>query len=363
MRIPLSTVAEALSARLDGDPDIEITGAGEPARCGADQLALAMSPKYAEGLSEGAARVAILYDGADRADFGLEAALFVTRPRLAMAHLSRLFDPGPEIAAGIHPTAVIDPSAEIGPDARIGPLVVIGAKVRIGPRARIASHASIAEGTRIGADVLIHAGVRIAGGAQIGDRVILHPNCTIGSDGFAFVTERPSSVERVRDGLVDHIDPDPQQWTRLHSLGSVEIADDVEVGACSSIDRGTIRATVVGRGTKIDNHVQIGHNVTIGEDCMICSMAGVAGSSRIGNRVVLAGKVGVNDNIFVGDDVVAGGAAKIFTNVPAGRVVLGNPAVKMSTNLETYKALRRLPRLLRDVAALKKAVPKDRESD
>jgi UDP-3-O-[3-hydroxymyristoyl] glucosamine N-acyltransferase len=363
MRIPLSTVAEALSARLDGNPDIEITGAAEPGLCQPDQLALAMSPQYAEGLRKGAARAAILHDGAERADYGLEAALFVARPRLAMAHLSRLFDPGPEIAPGIHPTAVVDPSAEIGPEARIGPLVVIGARVRIGPRARIATHVSIAEDTRIGADVLIHPGVRIAGRARLGDRVILHPNCTIGADGFAFVTERPSSVERVRDGLVDQITPDPQEWTRLHSLGSVEIADDVEIGACSSIDRGTIRATVVGRGTKIDNHVQIGHNVVVGADCMICSMAGIAGSSRIGDRVVLAGKVGVNDNIFIGDDVVAGGAAKIFTNVPAGRVVLGNPAVKMSTNLETYKALRRLPRLMRDVAALKKAVPKDRQTD
>lgn len=363
MRIPLSTVAEALSARLDGNPDIEISGAAEPARCGVDQLALAMSPQYAEGLALGSARAAILHDGADRATYGLDAALYVTRPRLAMAHLSRLFDPGPDIAPGIHASALIDPSVTIGADARIGPFVVIGAGVVIGPRARIASHVSIAEGTRIGADVLIHAGARIAGGAQIGDRVILHPNCTIGADGFAFVTERPSSVERVRDGLVDHIDPDPQEWTRLHSLGSVEIGDDVEVGACSSIDRGTIRATVIGRGTKIDNHVQIGHNVIIGEDCMICSMAGVAGSSRVGNRVVLAGKVAVNDNIFIGDDVVAGGASKIFTNVPAGRVVLGNPAVKMSIHLATYKALRRLPRLLRDVAALKKAVPMDRESD
>lgn len=363
MRIPLSTVAEALSARLDGNPDIEVTGAAEPAYCTVDQLALAMSPQYAAGLSKGAARAAILHDGGDRAEYGLDAALFVTRPRLAMAHLSRLFDPGPDIVQGIHPTAVIDPSAVIGPEARIGPLVVIGAGVRIGPRARIASHVSIAEGTRIGADVLIHAGARIAGRAQIGDRVILHPNCTIGADGFAFVTERPSSVERVRGGLVDHVDPDPQEWTRLHSLGTVEIGDDVEVGACASIDRGTIRATVIGRGTKIDNHVQIGHNVIVGQDCMICSMAGIAGSSRLGDRVVLAGKVGVNDNIFIGDDVVAGGAAKIFTNVPAGRVVLGNPAVKMSTNLEIYKALRRLPRLLRDVAALKKSVSMTRESD
>ena len=363
MRILLSTVAEALSARLDGNPDIEITGAAEPAQCAADQLALAMSPRYAEGLARGAARAAILHEGAKRADYGLDAALFVARPRLAMAHLSQLFDPGPDLAAGIHPSAVIDPSATIGIDARIGPLVVIGADVVIGARARIAPHASIAEGARIGADVLIHAGVRIGAGARIGDRVILHPNCVLGADGFAFVTERPSSVERVRDALSDRIDPDPQSWTRLHSLGTVELGDDVEVGACTTIDRGTIRATTIGRGTKIDNHVQIGHNVSVGEDCMICALVGIAGSTRVGDRVVLAGQVGVNDNIFIGDDVVAGGASKIFTNVPAGRVILGYPAVKMTTHVDTYKALRRLPRLLRDVAALKKAVSIGGESD
>jgi len=363
MRIPLSAVAEALSARLDGDPDLEITGAAEPAQCRADQLALAMTPHYAEGLSRGAARAAILPEGAARADYALDAALFVARPRLAMAHLSRLFDPGPEIAPGIHPAAVIHDSAQIGPDARIGPLAVIGPRVRIGPRARIAAHASIAEDCVIGADALIHAGVRIAGGTVLGDRVILHPNCVLGADGFAFVTERPSSVERVRDILADQIDPDPQPWTRLHSLGSVEIGDDVEIGACTTIDRGTIRATAVGRGTKIDNHVQIGHNVILGEDCMLCAQVGIAGSTRVGDRVVLAGQVGVNDNIFIGDDVVAGGAAKIFTNVPAGRVILGYPAVKMTTHVDTYKALRRLPRLLRDVAALKKAVPMGGKSD
>lgn len=363
MRIPLSTVAEALSARLDGNPDIEITGAAEPARCGADQLALAMSPRYADGLSQGAARAAILHDGAHRADYGLEAALYVTRPRLAMAHLSQIFDPGPTIAPGLHATAVIDPSAVIGAEARIGPFVVIGAGVVIGARARIASHASIADGTIIGTDALIHSGVRIGAGARIGDRVILHQNCVLGGDGFAFVTERPSSVERVRDALSDRIEPDPQPWTRLHSLGTVALGDDVEIGACTTIDRGTIRATVVGRGTKIDNHVQVGHNVIIGEDCMICAQVGIAGSTRVGDRVVLAGQVGVNDNIFIGDDVVAGGASKIFTNVPSGRVILGYPAVKMTTHVETYKALRRLPRLSRDVAALKKAVPIDRESD
>lgn len=365
MSFPLDQVAQALAARLEGDASLTITGASEPALCGPDQLALAMDPKYADGIPQGRARVALLWEGADWRAMGLQAALFVARPRLAMAHLSTLFDQGPDIAPGIHPTSVIDPSAEIGAGARIGPLTVIGARVRIGPNARIVGQASVAEDAVIGADALLHSGVRIGARVVIGDRFIAQPGAVIGGDSFAFVTPEKSSVEKVRESLgeADHVPVGEQHWTRIHTLGTVEIGDDVEVGSNACIDRGTIRATKIGRGTKIDNLVQIGHNVVVGEDCMLCSMVGVAGSTRIGNRVVLAGQVGVNDNIFIGDDVVAGGASKIFTNVPAGRVILGYPAVKMSTHVETYKALRRLPRLLSDVALLKKAVSNPGRND
>lgn len=356
----LDTIAEALGARLDGDGSLLITGASEPAAATPSTLALAMDPKYAEDLRNGQARAAILHAGAERTEFGLAAALYVARPRMAMAHLSGLFDPGPDLAAGIHPSAVVDASAEIGAGVRIGPLAVVGAGARVGEGTRICPQVFVAEHAQIGARSLLHAGVRIGAGVIIGDRFIAHPGAVIGADGFAFVTPEPSSVERVRESLgdVDLTEPRDQTWTRIHSLGTVEIGDDVEVGANSCIDRGTIRATRIGTGTKIDNLVQIGHNVVVGRDCMICSMTGISGSTRIGDRVVLAGQVGVNDNIFIGDDVVAGGASKIFTNVPAGRVVLGYPAVKMTTHTETYKALRRLPRLVREVAALKKAVSK-----
>ncbi|MEV8467861.1 UDP-3-O-(3-hydroxymyristoyl)glucosamine N-acyltransferase [Fluviibacterium sp. DFM31] len=356
MAFSLDSIAQALGARLEGDAALQITGASEPALCGAQDLALAMDPKYAEGLPKGKAQAAILWDGADWQGLNLKAALFVGRPRLAMAHLSKIFDPGPQIAPGIHPSAVVDPSARIGPGAAIGPLTVIGVNARIGANARIVGQATIAEEAVIGDDALICSGVRIGARVRIGDRVILQPGVALGGDGFAFVTPEKSSVEQVRETLGDRVEVSNAAWTRLHSLGTVEIGDDVEIGANSTVDRGTIRATKIGRGTKIDNLVQVGHNVEIGEDCMLCGLVGVAGSTRIGNRVVLAGQVGVNDNIFIGDDVVAGGASKIFTNVPAGRVILGYPAIKMTTHNEIYKALRRLPRILRDVSALKKAV-------
>jgi UDP-3-O-[3-hydroxymyristoyl] glucosamine N-acyltransferase len=356
-------LAAALGADLFGDPDIAISGAAEPALAGPEQLALAMKPEYAAGLAQGRARAAVLWAGADWQSFGLEAALVVPRPRYAMAGITRALDPGPEIAPGIHPTAVIDPTATLGEDAAIGPFVVIGRDVRIGARARIAAHVSIGAETVMGEDALLLDGVRIGARVHIGDRFIAQPGAVIGSDGFSFVTPETSGVERVRESLGHQGEITAQSWTRIHSLGGVEIADDVEIGANSAIDRGTIRATRIGRGTKLDNLVHIGHNVEVGEDCLLCGQVGIAGSTRIGNRVVLGGQCGVNDNIFVGDDVVAGGGTKIFTNAPAGRVLLGSPAMKMETHLEAMKALRRLPRLFDQVRALQKAVSKPGDSD
>jgi UDP-3-O-[3-hydroxymyristoyl] glucosamine N-acyltransferase len=234
--------------------------------------------------------------------------------------------------------------------------VVIGADVQIGTGARIEPHVSIGRGTRLGDDVLLHAGVRIAHGVTVGHRLIAQSNAVIGGDGFSFVTPEESGIEEIRRTLGAREAIKQQHWTRIHSLGGVEIGDDVEIGANSTIDRGTIRATRVGNGTKIDNLVMLGHNVSVGDDCLLCSQVGIAGSARVGNRVVLAGRVAVNDNIDIGDDVIAGGASKIFTRVPAGRVILGNPAVKMETQLEIQKAVRRLPRYAEQLARLQETV-------
>lgn len=358
MSYSVSEIAAAIGAEASGDVSLQVAGAAEPQTARADQLAVAMDPKYAAGLSQGKAVVALLWPGADWQGMGLKAAIFAPRSRLAMAGLTRMMDPGLVLAPGIHPLAVIDPTADIGADAAIGPFVVVGQGVRIGPRARIASHVSIAEGAEIGADALVMQGVRIGARVRIGDRFIAQPAAVIGSDGFSFVTPEKSGVEEIRETLGQRTAIRAQSWTRIHSLGTVSIGDDVEVGANSTIDRGTIRATSIGAGTKIDNLVHIAHNVQLGRDCLICALVGIAGSARIGDRVVLAGQCGVSDNIFVGDDVIAGGGTKILTNAPAGRVLLGYPAVKIETHVEMQKALRRLPRLAATVADLQKAVSK-----
>lgn len=352
----IAEIAAALGAEAAGDLSLTVTHASEPASAGPEALALAMDPKYAAGLAKGQARAAMLWPGADWQGMGLKAAIFAPRGRLAMAGLSRAFDPGPQIAPGIHPMTVIDPSAQIGEGAAIGPFVTIGAGAVIGARARIASHVSIAEGAVIGDDALILQGVRIGARVKIGQRFICQPGAVIGSDGFSFVTPEKSGVEEIRATLGQREEIRAQSWTRIHSLGAVSIGDDVEVGANCAIDRGTIRDTAIGSGTKLDNLVHIGHNVQVGRDTLLCGQVGIAGSSRIGDRVVLAGQCGVNDNIFVGDDVIAGGATKIFTNAPAGRVLLGYPAVKMESHVEIQKALRRLPRLAARVAEIEKIV-------
>lgn len=356
-------IAQAIGAEAAGDLDLTVSGAAEPALAGPDHLALAMDPKYAPGLAKGQARVAMLWPGADWQAMGLQAAIFAPRGRLAMAGLSRMLDAGPAIAPGIHPMTVIDPTAEIGAGAAIGPFVTIGAGVRLGSRARVAAHVSISEGAQIGADALICQGARIGARVVIGDRFICQPGAVIGADGFSFVTPEKSGVEEIRQTLGQREEIRAQSWTRIHSLGSVTIGDDVEVGANATIDRGTIRDTAIGSGTKLDNLVHIGHNVQVGRDCLLCGQVGVAGSSRIGDRVVLAGQCGVNDNIFIGDDVICGGGTKIFTNAPAGRVLLGYPAVKMETHVEMQKALRRLPRLAARVAEMEKVIAPSSKGD
>lgn len=358
MRHRIAEIARALGAECAGDTDLTVTRVAEPDQAGPTDLALCVNPKYAEGLARGQARAAMLWPGADWQGMGLKAAIFAPRGRLAMAGLTAMMDPGPQIAPGIHPMSVIDGTAEIGAGAAIGPFVSIGAGVTIGPNARIASHVSIAEGATIGADALILQGARIGARVRIGDRFICQPGAVIGADGFSFVTPEKSGVEEIRESLGQRDQIREQSWTRIHSVGAVSIGDDVEIGANSCIDRGTIRDTSIGSGTKLDNLVHIGHNVQVGRDCLLCGQVGIAGSARIGDRVVMGGQCGVNDNIFVGNDVICGGATKVFTNAPAGRVLLGYPAVRMETHVEMQKALRRLPRLAAKVAEIEKVIQK-----
>ncbi|MCV3270851.1 UDP-3-O-(3-hydroxymyristoyl)glucosamine N-acyltransferase [Roseobacter sinensis] len=356
-------IAAALAADAFGDTSLRVARAAEPQTAGPDDLAIATNQTYADALSAGAAQVGLLWEGADWAALGLKAAIIPTRPRYAMSGITKLMDPGQGFGEGIHPSAVIDPTAELGEHVSVGPLTVIGPGAKIGAGSVIGPQCFIGWDAELGEGAFLREGVGIGARVRIGARFIAQPGARIGGDGFSYVTPDRSAVEATRSTLGDQQDTQAQSWTRIHSLGAVTLGDDVEIGMNSVIDCGTIRDTVVGDRTKIDNLVHIGHNCVIGTDCLICGCVGIAGSVDIGNYVILGGQVGVSDNIFIGDGVIAGGGSKILSNVPAGRSLLGYPAVKMETHVESYKATRRLPRLMRDVAALQKAVFKSGGND
>lgn len=360
MQITIADLAKKLGAEAVGNIDLVITGPSEPLDANEHQIALAMKPSYKEALLQGSAKAAILWEDADWQQLGLEAAIYSTRPRFTLSGVTRLFSAAPTAPVGIHSTAIIDPSAQIGKNASIGPFVIIEAGVSIGENARVMSHVSIAEDAKIGDDVLLYNGVRIGARVQIGHGFIAHFNVSIGGDGFSFVTPEAGAIEAARaleqvtaaDAVV--------KYSRIYSLGTVAISDMVEIGANSAIDRGTIANTVIGAGTKIDNLVQIGHNVKVGENCLLCGAVAIGGSTVIGNGVILGGQSGVADNITIGENVVAAGKSGIASNVPPNRTIMGTPAVKMETFVETYKATRRLPRLISTVEALKKRGADDR---
>jgi UDP-3-O-[3-hydroxymyristoyl] glucosamine N-acyltransferase len=349
-------IATALGAQAFGAVDILVTRAAEPAMAGPDDLALAMNPKYAETLGQGTARVAMLWEGADWEALGLEAAIIAPRPRYAMSGLTKMLDTGQGFAAGIHPSAFVDPEAQLGEGVSVGPLAVISKGAKIGAGSIIGPQCFIGWNVTMGEGAYLREAVSIGARVTIGDRFIAQPGARIGGDGFSFVTAEPSNVETARKTLGNQGEAKAQEWTRIHSLGSVTIGHDVEIGMGATIDCSTIRDTKIGDGTKLDNQVHMGHNVVIGRNSLICGQVGIAGTATIGDNVVLGGQCGVSDNIFVGDGVIAGGGTKLMSNVPAGRTMLGYPATQMDKQVESYKALRRLPRLMREVADLKKTV-------
>lgn len=329
-------IAEALEGELIGKSDMVIERLSHPADInGARDLALAMDKKLEPLLENTQARAVVLSKDSSFERGKMDACIIVSRPRLAIAKLTKLFAEEIPAPVGIHPSAVIEEGAEIGANVSIGAFSYIAAGARIGANSVLHPQTYIGHHAVIGANALIYPGVRIGSKVQIGARAIIHFNASIGADGFSFVTPQMGSVEAAKStGAVG--EATNTELVRIASLGAVVIGDDVEIGANSTIDRGTIVSTRIGNGTKIDNQVQIGHNVTVGENCMICGRVGIAGSAQIGNRVVLGGAVGIADHIKIGDDAVAMAMSGIAGNVAARTVVGGYPAAPREKLVENH---------------------------
>ena len=365
MGYSVQQIAEALDAEAFGDLTLQISSASEPGSAGETDLALALGPAYAEAIPQGKAKVAVVWPGCDWQSYGLHAAIVAPRGRLAMAHLTQLLDTDFDIAVGIHPSAYVEPGAMIGENVSIGPFSVIAAGAVIGDGTRIASHVSIGPNTKIGDDCVLLDGVRVMRRSRLGDRVVLHPNSVIGADGFSWVTRTPSNFERMGRGVKEmRLDaPEDAKQHRIHSLGGVEIGNDVEIGTLTAVDAGTIRATRIGNGCKLDNLVQVGHNVVLGDDCVLAAKVAIAGSTVVGDRVMLGGRSAVRDNLKIGQDAVITGASVVLSDVPQGAIMMGHPARERHEEFQTMKDLRRLPRLRQMIADLQKSVSKLGHSD
>jgi UDP-3-O-[3-hydroxymyristoyl] glucosamine N-acyltransferase len=354
-RRTLGAIGEAIGATVEGDADLAIARplpAGQPA--GPEDLVIAFAADPARLLAGSGARAALIAAGAQRPE-GLAGLLIAARPRLAFARLLQLFEVPPPAPAGIHPSAVVDPSAVLGEAVSIGPLVAVGPGARIGARCRLLAQATVGADAVLGEDCLVHSGARIGARVRLGNRVILQPGAVIGADGFSYVTPNPSSVELNR-GSTAEVRTRNEPAERLPSLGTVVLEDDVEVGANTTIDRATLGVTRIGARTKIDNLVQVAHNVSIGSDCLIAGQAGISGSVKVGDRVVMAGQVGIADHLSIGDDAILAAGAGVMISVPAAEVHMGFPALRKDLKMEEVTFIRRLPRMLRDLLDLRQRV-------
>jgi UDP-3-O-[3-hydroxymyristoyl] glucosamine N-acyltransferase len=237
-------------------------------------------------------------------------------------------------AAGIDARAVVHPSAQIGPDASIQALATVGEGTVIGARCRIYPGAVIGRHCRFGDDVVIHPNAVLYDGVVLGNRVVIHANTVIGADGFGY---------RIQQG----------KHVKVPQLGNVEVGDDVEIGACTTIDRGTFDATRISDGTKIDNLVMIAHNCQIGPHNILVGQVGLAGSCSTGNHVILAGQVGIADHLHIGDHAIIGARAGVAADVPPGARYLGAPAIPEAESKRIVAALYRLPEIRRDLKRIK----------
>jgi UDP-3-O-[3-hydroxymyristoyl] glucosamine N-acyltransferase len=328
----LGELAAAVHGRLLGDPGLRLSGVRGLDDAGPDDLSWVAGERRAGGAARSRAG-ALLAPSAEAA--GGKPAVLVDSPALALALWLEILLPPSRPRAGVARGARVHPTARIGRGASIAAGATVSASARVGARTRISEGSFVGEGTAIGEDCFLHPNVVVRERCVVGDRCILHSGVVIGSDGFGYVW-------------------DGKAHRKIPQVGIVRIGDDVEIGANTAIDRATLGETRIGRGTKIDNLVQVGHNVAVGEDAILCGQAGIAGSARLEDRVTLAGQVGVNDHVTVGRGAIATGQAGVTGSVAAGAVVSGMPAAPHRDFLKRAAIVARLPELARRLDELER---------
>ncbi len=334
MSITVAEIARELGCAVEGDGSIEVRGIAGLREAGPGDISFLANPRYANEAEVTRASAVIVPLDWSR-PCAAPALLRVREPDRAFARVAERFSPPPvRPAPGIHPTAVIAPDARLGSDVSIGPHCVVDAGVSIGDRTILYPGCWIGNGAEVGADCLLHARVSVRERCRIGNRVILHCGVVVGSDGFGYTQDENGARQKI-----------PQ-------MGIVIIGDDVEIGANTTIDRARFGQTSIGNGVKIDNLVQIAHNVRIGDHAVLVAQSGVAGSTELGPRAILAAQAGVAGHLVVGENAVIGAQAGIMKDVPSGAFVLGAPGIPHVTFMRLQVLFARLPELFTQVRDL-----------
>lgn len=304
----LGELAVKFGLELRGDPTLRVGHVATLSQAVAGSLSFLANSRYRKQL--GFSRATAVLVGPDDADACPVAALVGPNPYLAYARIAALLHPVAAGEPGVHPSAVVAQSARVAPSAAVGPLCVIEADVEIGDRVQVGAGCTILAGTRIGADTRLMPRVTLYAGVLIGERCLLHSGAVIGADGFGFA-------------------PDAGAWVKVPQVGSVRIGNDVEIGANTTIDRGAIEDTIVGDGAKLDNQIQVGHNVVIGAHTAIAACTGISGSTTIGQRCMVGGMVGFAGHLTIADDVVITGCSLVSASIrTAGSYSSGMPTVE-----------------------------------
>jgi UDP-3-O-[3-hydroxymyristoyl] glucosamine N-acyltransferase len=324
----LRTIADAVGGTVEGDADIRVLAVREPAAAGEGDLAILTDPR----LDTGSLGASALVVGPGVATGG-RPAVRVKSPRRALAVILMLFHPEKRRPAGIAPGAFVSPRAALGSGVFVGSGAVIEDGAIIGNGCQVHAHAVVGEGVVIGENSVLHPHVTLYPGVVVGRGVVVHAGAVIGSDGFGYERDE-AFVQR-----------------KVPQVGTVEIGDDVEIGANATIDRATLGVTRIGRGTKIDNLVQIGHNTRIGEDCCLVSQVGLSGSVTLGDRCVLAGQAGIADHVTLAPGAVVGAQAGVPSDLGPG-FWLGTPALRSTDAARSFAVIARLPELRKQVRGL-----------